>query len=109
MVWEDGSPLAAQQWPWLKTSKLPWTDWAVAVAVSVTSMTTLIPTAASSAWMNCARRRKSVWLRVSRCTVGFGKPDLATSALASFGSYGVHVMLGSNQKPSAGAISVQLG
>ena len=34
-------------------------------------------------------------LLTSRCTVGFGKPDAATSFFASFGSYGVHLMLGS--------------
>ena len=52
---------------------------------------------------------RSCWL-VSRCTVGFGKPDAATSFLASAGSYGVHgTFVGSNQSVFAGGISVQLG
>ena len=83
---------------------------AVAVALSVESITTLIPTAASCAWMNCASRRLSVVFGVSRCTVGFGKPDAATSFFASFGSYGVHgTFVASYQAVFAGGIGVQLG
>src|SRR5207253_8775342 len=76
------------------------------VAVSAGSITTLIPTAASSAWMNCETRSAMVSFCVSRCTVGFGMPDAAMSFFASFGSYGVHLMLGSNIG-LAGEIGVQ--
>ena len=60
--------------------------------------------------MNCASRSLSRRVRVSRCTVGFGKPDVATSFLASAGSYGVHgTLIASNHEAFAGETSVQLG
>ena len=67
-------------------SKFPLAARARPVALSVESITTLIPTAASWAWMNCASRsaRRSC-STVSRCTVGFGNPDAATSFFASVG------------------------
>ena len=96
--------------PVRSASKFPLICRAWTVAVSAESITTLIPTAASCAWMNCASRSTSVVFAVSRCTVGFGKPDAATSFLASSGSYGVHgTFVASYQAVFAGGIGVQLG
>src|SRR5438270_806702 len=101
-----GSPLPGSSW--LRyVSKLPLAVRAPTVAESVESITTLIPTAASCAWMNCATRSPSVVFLASRCTVGFGKPDAATSFFASLGSYGVHgTFVASYQAVSAGGIWV---
>ena len=45
-----------------------------------------------------------------RCTVGFGKPDAATSLRASAGSYGVQgTLIRPYQAVLAGGITVQLG
>src|SRR3954447_6253028 len=84
---------------------------ATRVGWSTGSITTLNPTAAAWAWMNCASRTSAVALLVSRWTViGVGKPDLATSFLAPAGSYGVQgTFVWSYQGVSAVGISVQLG
>src|SRR5947208_1801156 len=64
---------------------------------------------AASAWTNWAARRKSDVLFVSRCTVGFETPDLATSFFASDGSYRVHgTLIRPNHAVFAGGMGVQL-
>ena len=95
----------------MAVSKCPLPVSASCVGWSTESITTLNPTAASSAWTNCASRNSAVVLLVSRWTViGVGKPDLATSFLASTGSYGVQgTFVWSYQSVSAAGISVQLG
>src|SRR4051812_42047323 len=104
-----GSPPPGTRPPRL-ASKLPLLIRAVTVAASAGSITTLIPTAASCAWMNCASRSLSVAFAVNRCTVGFGNPEAATSFFASLGSYGVHgTLVALNQPVYAGGIKVQLG
>src|SRR5215831_5141898 len=60
-------------------------------------MTTLMPTAFSSACINCAWRSATVPVGTIRCTVGFETPDAWTSFFASVGLYGVHLIDGSYQ------------
>src|SRR5437868_483194 len=81
--------------PPISVSKFPLAVRAEKVGTSRESITTLIPTAASCAWMNWASLSWSVELRAIRWTVGFGKPEAATSLLASDGLYGVHGMVAS--------------
>src|SRR5712691_11557359 len=66
------------------------------VTKSVESITTLIPAAASSAWMNCAWRRVTEPVGTIRCTVGSETPDCCTSFLACARLNGVHLTLASN-------------
>src|SRR3954454_5783693 len=84
---------------------------ATRVGWSTGSITTLNPTAAAWAWMNCARRTRAGVLLVSRWTViGVGKPALATSFLAPAGSYCVQgTFVSTYQAVSAAGTSVQLG
>src|SRR5512141_1428669 len=65
------------------------------VTKSVESITTLIPTAASCAWMNCAWRSATVPVGTIRWTVGSETPDCWTSFFACAGLYGVHLTVGS--------------
>src|SRR6478672_8502480 len=65
------------------------------VTKSVVSITTLMPTACSSDWRNCAWRAAAVPTGTIRCTVGFEMPDCWTSFFACVGLYGVHLTLGS--------------
>src|SRR4051794_28942091 len=93
-----------------RVSKSPLIAAAAAAVAFIASMTTLIPTAFSWAWMNCATRRFGVTFPTSRCTVGFGKPALTTSAFACSGLYGVQgTFVASNQVVFAGETMVQLG
>src|SRR4051794_17471967 len=95
----------------MAVSKRPLTNRAICVGWSTGSITTLNPTAAAWAWMNCASRTSAGVLLVSRWTViGVGKPDLATSFLAPAGSYCVQgTFVWSYQGVSAAGTSVQLG
>src|SRR3954468_1947528 len=65
------------------------------VTKSVESMTTLMPTACSSDWRNCALGRATEPTGTIRGTVGFETPDCCTSFFACAGLYGVHLTLGS--------------
>src|SRR5437868_1316417 len=104
----DGSGLVATLLP-SRASNFPLTACARLVALSVGSITTLIPTAASWAWMNCASRSLSVEFDVDRCTVGFEKPAAAMSFLASFGSYGTQgTFVASYHAMFDGGVGVQL-
>src|SRR5579884_3990926 len=94
-------PVATKSWmlpsgstrpdqPILNVSKVPASSLLSDVTKSVESTLTLMPTAASSDWMNCASRRAAVPVGTMRFTVGFEMPDCWTSCFASVGSYGVH-------------------
>src|SRR5581483_734702 len=89
-------------------SNVPSSSLASDVTKSVDWMLSVIPTAFSSAWMNCARRRAAVPVGTIRLTVGFEIPDEATSFFASAGSYGVHLIVLSKYA-LAGEIGVQPG
>src|SRR5689334_21130737 len=78
------------------------------VTKSVVSMTRLMPTACSSACMNCACRAAAVPTGTIRWTVGLEMPDCCTSCFAFVGLYGVHLMLGSYHALE-GEIGVQPG
>src|SRR4051812_11954662 len=78
------------------------------VTKSVESMTTLIPTASSSAWRNCACRSATEPVGTIRCTVGFEMPDFCTSCFACVGLYGVHFTV-SSYHALDGEIGVQPG
>jgi hypothetical protein len=74
------------------------------------SITTLIPTAFSSAWMNTAKRIESCELVVSRSTVGLATPDFATRLRASEGSNGGQgTLIAAYHLVFDGGIGVQLG
>src|SRR6478752_7248355 len=81
--------------PIWKVSYVPASALLSEVTKSVESITSLIPTAASSACMNCACRSAAVPVGTMRCTVGSATPDCWTSFFASVGLYGVHLTLGS--------------
>src|SRR6185312_11324877 len=65
------------------------------VTKSVVSMTTWMPTAASSDCMNCACRAATDPTGTIRWTVGFETPDAATSFFAWVGLNAVHLTDGS--------------
>src|SRR5947208_10990850 len=104
----DGSGLLATLLP-KRASNFPLTACARLVALSVGSITTLIPTAASCAWMNCASRSLSLEFDVDRCTVGLEKPEAVTSFFASFGLYGVQgTLVASYHAVFEGGVGLQL-
>src|SRR6185437_12636095 len=81
--------------PIWNVSYVPASAFASEVTKSVESMTTLIPTAASSACRNCAWRSAAVAVGTIKWMVGLEIPDAATSFFACVGLNGVHLTDGS--------------
>ena len=78
------------------------------VTKSVESITTLIPTACSSAWRNCACRSATVARRHHQVHRRVGDAGGGDELLRVGGLYGVHLTLGSNHALD-GEIGVQPG
>src|SRR5581483_6847154 len=94
--------------PIWKVSYVPASAFESDVTKSVVSITRWMPTASSSACMNCAWRAAAVPTGTIRCTVGFEIPEAATSFFACVGLYGVHLTVLSNHELD-GERGVQFG